>query len=135
MNASRALWAMALAGALGGCAHRVQPTPAPAAAADPAPVQPPEEAGTAPPRSDAEAPSYRCDGGVAFTVRDDGDFVLLRGLPRGDERLGRDAGGVTPSQTVYSSATLRAEFGLGSDGRDALLHDLVSAADLHCRRD
>ena len=68
-------------------------------------------------------------------MRDGGDVVLLRGLPGGDERLGRDAGGLTPSQTVYSSATLRAEFGLGPEGRDALLHDLVSMADLRCRRD
>jgi len=33
----------------------------------------------------------------------------------------RDAGGTTPLQTVYTNARLRAEFGLGVSGREAIL--------------
>jgi hypothetical protein len=47
---------------------------------------------------------------------------VLEGLRGGAQRLGRDAGGFTPEHTVWSSEGLRAEFGLGVDGRGALLH-------------
>lgn len=129
------LGVVALAAVLGGCADP-KPGSSPATLpTDAAITPPPQPAVSGPRRTDAGATSYLCDGGTAFTVRDEGDFVLLRGLPGGEERLGRDAGGLTPAQTVYSSATLRAEFGLGPDGRDALLHELASATDLRCRRD
>ena len=61
--------------------------------------------------------------------------MRVLGLPRGEVRLGRDAGGLTPRQMVFSGPDLRIEFGLGADGRDALLQVLEPPELLHCRRD
>jgi len=70
----------------------------------------------------------RCEDGRTLVAQVGADVVQLEGLPSGPERLLRDAGGLTPRHTVYSSARLRAEFGLGEDGRSALLHPLQPAA-------
>ena len=78
---------------------------------------------------------YRCDQGLEFTVRFVDDSALLDSTSRGQEVLLRDAGGVTPQQSVYSNARLRAEFGLGADGREAILHYLAPASAVHCMRD
>jgi hypothetical protein len=71
---------------------------------------------------------FRCDDGRTLVAQLGADAVKLEGLPGGPEQLLRDAGGLTPRHTVYSSARLRAEFGLGEDGRSALLHPLQPAA-------
>jgi hypothetical protein len=52
--------------------------------------------------------------------------------PRGRQELLRDAGGLTPQQTVYSNAEWRAEFGLGASGREAVLQTLKPATVLRC---
>jgi hypothetical protein len=65
---------------------------------------------------------------------DDGSAQIDAGV-QGSETLLRDAGGVTPQQTVYSSTRLKAEFGLGADGREALLHYVSPALEAHCTKD
>lgn len=103
------LWLGLLAGvAAGGCA--VAPT---------APTASP-----APPVAASAASHYRCEQDIDFTVRFMDDSATLDAGPRGSEVLLRDAGGVTPQQTVYSNPHLRAEFGLGANGRGAILHYL-----------
>ena len=68
----------------------------------------------------AEAPLYRCENAIEFRVRFIDNSAVLDGS-RGYDVLYRDAGGVTPSQTVYSNIRMRAEFGLGPSGREAIL--------------
>lgn len=77
---------------------------------------------------------YRCDHDSDFTVRFADDTATLEAAPRGSEQLLRDAGGLTPQQTVYSNPRLRAEFGLGERGDEALLHYLSPPRDLRCVR-
>jgi hypothetical protein len=79
-----------------------------------------------------ETPHYRCDQGIAFTVRfTDGTAVVDAGQ-RGSEVLLRDAGGATPQQTVYSNSRMRAEFGLGTSGREAMLRYASPPLAAHC---
>ena len=66
-------------------------------------------------------PRYRCEHGIEFTVRFVDDSALLDAGARGYDVLNRDAGGLTPAQTVYSNPRMRAEFGLGASGREAIL--------------
>ena len=66
-------------------------------------------------------PRYRCEQNVEFTVRFVDDTALLDAGARGYDVLNRDAGGLTPRQTVYSNARMRAEFGLGASGSEAIL--------------
>ncbi|HSV78103.1 MAG TPA: hypothetical protein VLK85_02715 [Ramlibacter sp.] len=80
-------------------------------------------------------PHYRCDQGIAFSVHFESDSALLDAGARGRDTLLRDAGGLTPQQVVYSSRRLRAEFGLGSGGAEALLQFLEPPLVAHCRRD
>lgn len=107
--------AIAAGGALWGCAGA---PPAPVAA-PPAPVA-------------APAARYRCDQGIEFTVRFADDTAFIDSAKRGSEVVLRDAGGVTPQQSVYSNPHLRAEFGLGAAGRDANLHYLPDSQVAHC---
>ena len=67
-------------------------------------------------------PVYRCEQGLQFTVRFVNDTAVLKGA-RGDDVLLRDAGG-QGTQTVYSNPRLRAEFGAGAGGREAVLQYL-----------
>ena len=83
--------------------------------------------------SSSGLPLYRCEQGLSFTVKFVDDTAVLTGA-RGDDVLLRDAGG-EGAQTVYSSARLRAEFGLGAGGRQAVLHYPPSPEALHCVRD
>jgi hypothetical protein len=95
-----------------------------------APVAPP-----GPVRAAAESlPRYRCDHETEFTVRFADDTAAVDAGPHDHELLLRDAGGVTPQQTVYSNLRLRAEFGLGPTGSEAVLHYLSPALDVHCQR-
>lgn len=115
-----------------GCTS-VEPPPAvmPLPAADPAPpeVQPRAE----PPA--AQGLPYVCDNGLTVHARFGEGAVTLSGLPQGEEVLLRDAGGVTPEQTVWSNEHLRAEFGLPPGGSGASLQLLQpQALTLHCQR-
>ena len=76
---------------------------------------------------------YRCDGGMEFTVRFADGTAIVTGA-RGDDLLLRDAGG-QGAQTVYSNPRMRAEFGLGEGGREALLHYPVAPLVTRCVRD
>jgi hypothetical protein len=58
---------------------------------------------------------------------------VLKGA-RGDDVLLRDAGG-QGAQTVYSNPRLRAEFGLGEGGREAVLHYPLLPLEVRCLRD
>ena len=76
---------------------------------------------------------YRCDGGMEFTVRFTDGTAILKGA-RGDDVLLRDAGG-QGAQTVYSNPRMRAEFGLGASGREAVLHYPVAPLATRCVRE
>ena len=82
----------------------------------------------------AEADRYRCENDVAFTVRFAEDSAAIDSN-RGYEVLYRTAGGLTPSQTVYSNPRMRAEFGLGITGREAILRYLIQPVVVRCVRD
>ncbi|MEO5658763.1 MAG: hypothetical protein ABIQ90_03050 [Polaromonas sp.] len=81
----------------------------------------------------AEMPVYRCEQGLQFTVKFVDDTAVLKGA-RGDDVLLRDAGG-EGAQTVYSNPRLRAEFGLGASGSEAMLHYLLRPLEARCVRD
>ena len=76
---------------------------------------------------------YKCDHAATFSVKFADDTAVLDGT-RGHELLYRDAGGQGELQSVYSNPLLRAEFGLGASGKDAILRDLVLPRVLHCER-
>ena len=82
----------------------------------------------------AEAPLYRCEQGIEFRVRFIDNTALLDGS-RGTELLFRDAGGVGETQTVYTSAQMRAEFGLGPSGREAVVRYPLLPLVVRCVRD
>ncbi|MES2631662.1 MAG: hypothetical protein V4669_01755 [Pseudomonadota bacterium] len=119
MNLVRPAWGavVLLVAMLGGCATR---EPAPAASATP---------------SQDAAPAYRCENGLRFTLRAAADSAVVDMGARGSESLLRDAGGITPDQTVYSNARIRAEFGLGAQGREAVLRYIASPLVVKCARD
>src|SRR5512140_2330633 len=79
-------------------------------------------------------PHYRCDHGIDFTVAYGDDSAVVDAGSRGRELLQRDAGGVSPVQTVFSNTQLRAEFGLGPSGNEAMLHYAAPALQTHCVR-
>ena len=81
----------------------------------------------------SEMPLYRCEQGMQFTVKFVNDTAVLKGA-RGDDVLLRDAGG-EGAQTVYSNPRMRAEFGLGANGREAVLHYLQPPLEARCVRD
>ena len=91
-------------------------------------------AGTADKNSSAEAPLYRCENAIEFRARFIDNSAVLDGS-RGYDVLYRDAGGVTPSQTVYSNIRMRAEFGLGPSGREAILRYPLLPLVVRCVRD
>lgn len=83
----------------------------------------------------AERPRYRCEHDVAFTVRFTDDTALLDAGPRGYDLLYRDAGGITAQQAVYANPRVRAEFGLGAGGNEAVLRYLLLPLVVRCVRD
>ena len=99
--------------------------------ADPgSPPAPPE-----PPPVSASAPAvYRCDDGSSFRVQEQADVLVLDGLDGGPHRLERDAGGLTPEQSVWSGPHLRVEFGVGPQGRQAVVQVLQSQRLVACSR-
>ena len=90
-------------------------------------------AGTPNAQQAGTAPLYKCDHAITFSVRFEEDTAVLDGT-RGHELLDRDAGGQGELQSVYSNPLLRAEFGLGTSGKEAILRDLVQPLVLHCER-
>jgi hypothetical protein len=117
-----------------GCARQPDPQVPAAAAAPPSPIAAAPTVSTVLPAPEPPGRTlYLCDTGQSVVVQDEGDSVLVSGLSRGEERLGRDAGGLTPQQAVFSGPTLRLEFGLGADGRQMLLQSLRPPELLHCR--
>ena len=79
-------------------------------------------------------PLYRCEYGIEFTVRFIDDTAVLEGT-RGYDVLYRDAGGQGEQQTVYSNPRMRAEFGLGASGHEALLRYPLLPLVARCVRD
>lgn len=77
---------------------------------------------------------WRCEHGIEFRVRFVDDSALIDGS-RGSELLFRDAGGQGPQQSVYRNAKMRAEFGLGANGREALLSYPALPLKARCVRD
>ncbi|OOG48419.1 hypothetical protein [Polaromonas sp. A23] len=84
--------------------------------------------------NDSGAARYRCEHGIDFSVRFVDDSALIESS-RGSDVLFRDAGGQGASQPVYSNARLRAEFGLGSGGREAMLRYPLLPLVARCVRD
>jgi hypothetical protein len=115
-------------GALWGC---VSAPPAPA----PAPASAPAASPAAPASPTASQQRYRCDQNFEFSVRFMDDSAVIDTGSRGNDVLLRDAGGVTPQQTVYSNPRLRAEFGLGAGGREAILRYLSPQLVVNCVKD
>ena len=81
-----------------------------------------------------EAPFYRCEAGVDFTVRFVDDTAVFNGS-RGYELLYRNAGGIGPEQIVYTNPRMRAEFSLGPTGYEAILHYSLVPLVVRCVRD
>ena len=106
-TAPRVLMAMLAAGALAGCATSLWRAP---------------------------AALYRCEHGIEFTARYVDDTAVLDGT-RGYDVLLRDAGGQGEKQAVYSNPRMRAEFGLGASGREAVLHYPLLPLVARCVRD
>ena len=77
---------------------------------------------------------YRCEQGIEFSVKFVDDSALIDSS-RGNDVLFRDAGGQGEGQTVYSNAVVRAEFGLGSGGREARLSFPLLPLVVRCVRD
>ena len=85
----------------------------------------------------AEADRYRCENDVGFTVRftsgKAGDSAVVNSN-RGYEVVYRDTSSV-PSQAVYSNPRMRAEFGLGATGNQAILRYLLQPVVVRCVRE
>ena len=82
----------------------------------------------------SSAAQYRCEHGADFKVKFVDDTAVLDG-PAGRDLLQRDAGGEGPRQTVYSNPRMRAEFGLGASGREAVLRYPLLPLVARCVRD
>lgn len=121
-------------GALSGCVS-APPAAAPVPAQAPAPATEPAASPAAPASQAASLQRYRCDQNFEFSVRFTDDSAVIEAGSRGNDVLLRDAGGVTPQQTVYSNPRLRAEFGLGASGREAILRYLAPQLVVNCVTD
>ena len=88
-------------------------------------------------------PVYRCEHGIAFTVKFADNTAVLTGArtPSGNSGAGdqdvllRDAGGQGAQQAFYSNPRMRAEFGLGASGREAVLRYPLLPLVARCMRD
>ncbi len=88
-------------------------------------------------------PVYRCEHGIAFTVKFADNTAVLLGArtPSGSSGVGdqdvllRDAGGQGAQQAFYSNPRMRAEFGLGASGREAVLRYPLLPLVARCMRD
>lgn len=86
------------------------------------------------PQKSEQAERYRCENDIAFTVKFANDSATINSN-RGYEVLYRTAGGLTASQTVFVNPRIRAEFGLGATGREAMLRYLLQPVVVRCIRD
>ncbi|MEO7886725.1 MAG: hypothetical protein ABI893_01205 [Polaromonas sp.] len=77
---------------------------------------------------------YRCEQGMEFNVKFVDDTAILDAAS-GSSLLFRDAGGQGAQQTVYSNPQMRAEFGLGANGREAMLRYPLLPLTTRCVRD
>jgi len=103
-----------------------------------APLPPGSPAGTLPAGplpSASTVAKYRCEHDIAFTVRFYNGSASIDAGARGMETLLRDAGGVTPQHTVFSSTTMKAEFGLEPEGRGAKLTYASPPLEAKCVRE
>ena len=82
----------------------------------------------------AEAERYRCENGVAFTVRFSGDSAVVDSN-RGYEVLYKGARGQAASPTSYGNTRMRAEFGMGPAGNQAVLRYLLQPVAVQCARE
>ena len=88
-------------------------------------------------------PLYRCEHGISFTVKFADNTALLSGArtPSGSsgaadqDLLLRDAGGQGAQQVFYTNPRMRAEFGLGASGREAILRYPLLPLVARCVRD
>ncbi len=87
------------------------------------------------PGDSAASDRYRCEHGIAFTVQFRDDTAVLDAGARGYDVLYRDAGGLTPAQSVFSNPRTRAEFGLGASGGEAILRYPLLPLVARCVRD
>jgi hypothetical protein len=129
MVASRFAACIAAAIALAACASAPSPSEP-----RPAPVPAPPHTPSPPVAQEVSAPRFRCDHDIEFTVHFGDGTAQIDAGPQGSETLLRDAGGVTPQQTVYSSTRLKAEFGLGPGGDEAVLHYAAPPLEVHCTK-
>jgi hypothetical protein len=84
-----------------------------------------------------EAERYLCENNIAFTVRFASDSAAVNSN-RGYEVLYRNARGLnpsSPSQMLYGNRRMRAEFGLGKSGNEAILSYLLQPLVVRCVRD
>ena len=84
--------------------------------------------------ADTNLTRYRCENDVAFTVKFANDSATINSN-RGYEVLYRTAGGLSDEQTVYANPRMRAEFGLGTAGNQAILRYLLQPVVVRCVRD
>jgi hypothetical protein len=88
-------------------------------------------------------PVYRCEHGIAFTVKFADNTAVLSGARTASGNSGaadqdlllRDAGGQGAQQAFYSNPRMRAEFGLGASGREAVLRYPLLPLVVRCLRD
>ena len=96
--------------------------------------------------SAGSAPFYQCEHGITFTVKFADNTALLSGVrmpssstgspgARNQDLLLRDAGGQGAQQAFYSNPRMRAEFGLGASGREAILRYPLLPLVVRCLRD
>ncbi|MES2508877.1 MAG: hypothetical protein V4625_03065 [Pseudomonadota bacterium] len=79
-----------------------------------------------------EAPLYLCEAGFEFRARFIDDSVVIDSSGSRDV-LFRDAGG-TGQQAFYGNARMKAEFGMGSSGREAIVRYPLLPLALRCVR-
>jgi hypothetical protein len=77
--------------------------------------------------------AYDCGQAPGFEITLGTGSAVLTG-PRGRLELLRDAGGLTPQQTVYTNEGFRLELGLGPQGQQAVLQTLQPASIVRCKR-
>ena len=90
--------------------------------------------GCAAPPSGPAVPVYHCEHGITFTARFIDDTAILDGA-RGRDVLYRDAGGTSPMHVFYSNPRMKAEFGLGATGREAIVRYPLLPLAARCARD
>ncbi len=82
----------------------------------------------------ATLPHYRCEQGIDFSVNFVDDSAVLNGSG-GQDVLFRTAGGQGDMQRFYSNPRMKAEFGLGASGREAILRYPLLPLVVRCARD